>query len=775
MEEEKYLSSSTADLARAIEEGQATVDAVTVAKNAQSLAGFRARFGPEVLRGLNGEQLLKTMHGREDDESRCLCYWLEFKNDEEFPGHRFGGIAGGSALKFGVFQRTADAMWISGSPQKLAVLSLDQAVAIAERQRDELVAGSKVLDALATGDVSDQTYSQLQAEMLSAAPELADDGWAHKYWFLCHPDKLDTFHSPRYQRFYLYKMLQLPPDELGIRESASPRFNCAGRFVAAARELSTSVATLAALVAWRSGAFHRYWKVGTTEGGESRWPDMRAEGVVSIGWWEYVQDLTPLLPMSFSEAKGKVSAMLEGLYDTQKVTSRKAGEIINFTHEISENDIVLACEGQTVLGIGRVSGSYRYNDAFRFPHLRPVDWISLERFDLPESEGPQTTVFELGRKANNLLAIEQHLSASGTASTPALIAAVSQTAALAPLDPLSSRVEALLRRKGQLIFYGPPGTGKTYRALQVAEQLAARQAFRRNPVDLTSAQKSEITGARGMVRTCTFHPGWGYEDFVEGLRPKTINGQMGFEATDGIFKRLCTDAAAHPELHFFLVIDEINRSDLPRTLGELMTVIEADKRGREVTLPLTGKQFSIPPNVFLIGTMNTADRSISLLDTALRRRFGFIELMPDSKALADAQVGGLRLGAWLDAVNARIRSTVKRDSRNLQIGHAYLMPSPPLKSVAEFSRVLRDDIIPLLEEYCYEDFAALQKILGSSLVDVEAGRIKEDLFAPQQEEALIQAMQFAEIASLTVDQPITDSALAKESETVDDEDELAQA
>jgi 5-methylcytosine-specific restriction enzyme B len=776
LEEKKYSGSSTEDLAKAIEQGQITVDTVLAAKNAQRLAEFKARFGPEVLLGLNGEQLLRTMHGRQDDESRCLSYWLEFKNDEEFPGHLFGGIGGGSALKFGVFQRTTDAMWISGSPKKLVVLSLDQAITIAERQRDELVAGSQVLARLAIGDFSDATYSQLQSDMLAAAPDLADDGWAHKYWFLCHPEKLDTFHSPRYQRFYLYKMLQLPPDELGTRDSSAPRFNCAGRFVAAAHELSIPVASLAALVASRSGAFHRYWKVGTTEGdtGESRWQEMQKGGFVSIGWPEHVQDLTPLLGAPFSEAKSKVADMLANLYDAGNVKTRKSGEIVNFSHEISENDIVLACEGQTVVGVGKVSGAYRYDETLRFPHLRPVQWLSLERWDLPEAEGPRTTVFELGRKAANLLAIEQHLSASKGTSAPVFSAAMTRDSSLALLDPLSLRVEALLRRKGQLIFYGPPGTGKTYRALLVAEELAARQAFRRTPADLTPAQKNEITGADGLVRTCTFHPGWGYEDFVEGLRPKTINGQMIFEAKDGIFKRLCTDAAARPERHFFLVVDEINRSDLPRTLGELMTVLEADKRGREVILPLSGTLFSIPPNVFLIGTMNTADRSISLLDTALRRRFGFIELMPDSKALVDAQVGGLRLGAWLDAVNSRIRNTLKRDARNLQVGHAYLMPSPPLKSVAEFSRVLRDDIIPLLEEYCYEDFAALQKILGSSLVDIEEGRINEGLFAPQQEESLIQAMQFPEIASLTVDQPITDSALAKESETVDDEDELEQ-
>ena len=153
---------------------------------------------------------------------------------------------------------------------------------------------------------------------------------------------------------------------------------------------------------------------------------------------------------------------------------------------------------------------------------------------------------------------------------------------------------------------------------------------RKSFADLTQPERKIVAGGDGLVRVCTFHPGWGYEDFIEGLRPATINGQMVFEPRDGIFKRLCPDAAKQPNRHFFLVVDEINRGDLPRIFGELITTIEYDKRDRQIKLPVTGSSFAVPQNVFLIGTMNTADRSISLMDTALRRRFGFVELMPDS-------------------------------------------------------------------------------------------------------------------------------------------------
>lgn len=160
--------------------------------------------------------------------------------------------------------------------------------------------------------------------------------------------------------------------------------------------------------------------------------------------------------------------------------------------------------------------------------------------------------------------------------------------------------------------------------------------------------------------------------------------------------------------------------------------------------------------------MNTADRSISLMDTALRRRFGFVELMPDSTLLAGRKAGGLLLGSWLDALNTRLRRHLKRDARNLQIGHAYLMPPQPITSVAEFARVLRDDIIPLLEEYCYDDFGALRDILGGELVDAEAGRIREEIFGANREEDLIQAVSFEEMQPLVLDQEPADSTLRGE-------------
>ncbi len=333
----------------------------------------------------------------------------------------------------------------------------------------------------------------------------------------------------------------MPPDQIGILDGNAPRFVCAGRFVAAARGLGVPVATLGRALNQRDGAFHAYWRVGTTSGltGESHWAAMRAGGFVSVGWKERVPDLSEALALDKAVARSRIRDWLLPQYaDKSAVASRKAGEILNFAGEIAEMDLVLACDGQKVLGVGRVMGPYEYDPDLAFPHKRPVDWLLLEPWQTPEPEGLRTTVFGLGRSASNLLDLErrlfdkQHAPRGPERRVPPHT--VTPPTALPALDAVAARIESILRRKGQVVLYGPPGTGKTFRALGVARDLAARHAFRRSFATLSEPERQAIDGPDGTVRLCTFHPGYGYEDFMEGLRPRTVNGQMVFEPRAGI-------------------------------------------------------------------------------------------------------------------------------------------------------------------------------------------------------------------------------------------------
>ncbi len=310
-------------------------------------------------------------------------------------------------------------------------------------------------------------------------------------------------------------------------------------------------------------------------------------------------------------------------------------------------------------------------------------------------------------------------------------------------------------------------------ARQTAFDLAALCMFGRPFGGLSPDERNAVQGtadAAGLVRCCTFHPAYGYEDFIEGFRPQEgASGELVFKRSPGLFKTLCNDARGSSQ-KFFLLVDEINRGDIPRIFGELITLLERDKRGVELTLPLSGERFSVPPNVYVLGTMNTADRSIALLDTALRRRFGFVELMPDVSVLGSASAGGsVPLGPWLAALNERLRAHLGRDARNLQIGHAYLLENQrPITEFSRFVRVLAEDLVPLLGEYCYEDYGALGRILGPGLVDEAHQRIREELFAPARRAELVQAL--LEPAPEIVTMPDAAGASEEPDETAEGDD-----
>ena len=230
--------------------------------------------------------------------------------------------------------------------------------------------------------------------------------------------------------------------------------------------------------------------------------------------------------------------------------------------------------------------------------------------------------------------------------------------------------------------------------------------------DSTIIQK--IGPYRRHLTRITFHPSYTYEDFVEGFRPQaTARGQLELALTDGVFKDLCSAAAASPGERFVLLIDEINRGNIPKVFGELITLIEKDKRGLSVKLPQSGDDLAVPPNLIIIGTMNTADRSIHLLDSALRRRFAFIELLPDSQVLTGASAGALALDLFLDNLNEEIR---RRLGREQQIGHALFYVDGAIVATAEgFAAAFRHELLPLLQEYFYENYVALADLLGDAL------------------------------------------------------------
>lgn len=549
-----------------------------------------------------------------------------------------------------------------------------------------------------------------------------------------------------------------------------------------------------------------YWRIGTTDNtGAGFWNEMKAENKVSIGWAE-------LGDLREADVRNKKSIFDllndEGFYgEDNRVRSTKAGEIFNFYERMQHGDIVLAQKGDTVLGIGRVTGDYLYNDDSDFPHQRSVDWLRFtEASGWQNTIGRLTTVYPI-KDENVINLIEQILH-----NPPENMNAISDSQENAIHSPLNQ------------ILYGPPGTGKTYhsinRALEIIDDADVKTVDwnDRQAVKKIFDQKIES----GQIAFITFHQSISYEDFIEGIKPDAnARNEVTYSVKPGLFKTIATAARnnwldtstgrkgtlsfedaftqlkneweLNPEIKFplktpgydyqildftetsirfkkssggtghtlsintlndyfynrrtinptgvgiyypsileklksyqpsvpvdttkknyVMIIDEINRGNVSRIFGELITLIEEDKRlgcdeALEAGLPYSHDRFGVPPNLFIIGTMNTADRSVEALDTALRRRFSFEE-MPPEPGLIEAVIADINLKQLLITLNTRIEKLLDKDH---QIGHSYFMT---VNSMDQLQVAFYHKIIPLLQEYFFGAYDKIGLVLGDGFV-----------------------------------------------------------
>lgn len=444
------------------------------------------------------------------------------------------------------------------------------------------------------------------------------------------------------------------------------------------------------------------WKVAPGRNAKF-WNECRDSGSICIGW---------LGDKDFRDYQSRA----EIRKDLVKKDGGKGGgssSIWAFTHLMNPGDLVVANNGLSrIVGIGRVTSDYipptdpqNPSPIEKYKHARKVEWLVTQELLLSEELFTQPTVTRI--RADQWDRIRKEYLAKYPDLKPAFdqLARGKQDPEPVIPPPDSTVVQKLLaatRRTRNVVLCGPPGTGKTWAVQQFARRFDPAR-----------------------VRFVTFHQSYAYEEFVEGLRPRvTGNHQLEYAVLPGVFRKACEQAGDDPEHDHLLVIDEMNRANVAKVFGELITLIEDDKRAGaanalSVTLPYSGKPFSVPKNLILLGTMNTADRSIALLDHALRRRFVFVEVPPEPDLLGT--VNGVDLAAVLRELNRRVTKHLDRDHR---IGHSYLHG---VADVSELHFAWYNRVVPLLREYLHGEPGRLREVLGGAFVTA-AGDAEADTF-----------------------------------------------
>ena len=351
-------------------------------------------------------------------------------------------------------------------------------------------------------------------------------------------------------------------------------------------------------------------------------------------------------------------------------------------------DYVIINDGQSdILGSCVIRGDYKYDETKPCPHTRKVEYLSTETKEIPKQDWGTTTSKKLDgwKEFNDII--------SGVSTTKTGETGLLPTQARKKLSEETyfnedsiTEIENELNEQHQIIFEGPPGTSKTYFAIKFAKY------FTENKED--------------HVEIIQFHPSYNYEDFVEGIRPKIDKKRevKGYEIKDGILKRLAT-RARYDDSKFVLIIDEINRGKISRIFGELIYLLEY--RNEEIRLTYSSdKKFQLPKNLYIIGTMNTADRSIALMDFALRRRFAFFGFKADSEILSKWLNGKgtstkvtEKVVSLMDDINDAIAES--SIGEECQIGQSYFMKENLDKN--KLQKIFEHKILPLLKEYYFAD------------------------------------------------------------------------
>ena len=606
----------------------------------------------------------------------------------------FGSIAGGAAYKFGLFFHKKTQSWTCGSPAKPVKLTENEAIQKAEEIRNDLVAGAEIISSFgplnSTADY-EQLYKQL--EHISGINTV----WRMKYYQMLFPILFAPFYGQDIQLDVLHFLNQTPSEIPFIRMGQialfSKKCNIPGIVFGHIWGRSTnhnnkSNDSETNTLSDKKHKLH-YWMYTVFD--DTSWMECQQKEIMVLG----MDDIG-----DYSQYDSKESLRQELISTYDNSTSRKNQALMawNFANKLAINDVIFAKRSNTLVGKGIVTGDYIFDDSRQeYKNIRTVKWLQIGEWEHPGKS--------VAKRLTDITPYTDYIEKLITIFTPDELDDVdtqpevdypeySSADFLSDVYMSEQDYETLvnvLKMKKNIILQGAPGVGKTFTAKRLAYSIIGAK----NP---------------DRVQMIQFHQSYSYEDFIEGYRPT----ENGFTIKKGSFYKFCKLAEDDDENDYFFIIDEINRGNLSKIFGELFMLIEKDKRGIELQLLYSDENFSVPANVYIIGMMNTADRSLAMLDYALRRRFSFFTMKPGFNTSGfQTYQDSLKSDAFnkLIACVKQLNSKIAEDislGEGFCIGHSYFCGlTPEAANTQTLSSIVEYELIPLLKEYWFDEPAKI--------------------------------------------------------------------
>ncbi|MFR4398540.1 MAG: AAA family ATPase [Anaerobutyricum soehngenii] len=648
---------------------------------------FINHFGIEHLKSLSGKELLTSLFYNDKGNKLNLCYVLEMDKDMR---EIFGSIAGGAAYKFGLFFHKKTQSWTCGSPAKPVKLTENEAIQKAEEIRNDLVAGAEIISSFgplnSTADY-EQLYKQL--EHISGINTV----WRMKYYQMLFPILFAPFYGQDIQLDVLHFLNQTPSEIPFIRMGQialfSKKCNIPGIVFGHIWGRSTnhnnkSNDSETNTLSDKKHKLH-YWMYTVFD--DTSWMECQQKEIMVLG----MDDIG-----DYSQYDSKESLRQELISTYDNSTSRKNQALMawNFANKLAINDVIFAKRSNTLVGKGIVTGDYIFDDSRQeYKNIRTVKWLQIGEWEHPGKS--------VAKRLTDITPYTDYIEKLITIFTPDELDDVDTQPEVDYPEYFSAdflsdvymseqdyeTLVNVLKMKKNIILQGAPGVGKTFTAKRLAYSIIGAK----NP---------------DRVQMIQFHQSYSYEDFIEGYRPT----ENGFTIKKGSFYKFCKLAEDDDENDYFFIIDEINRGNLSKIFGELFMLIEKDKRGIELQLLYSDENFSVPPNVYIIGMMNTADRSLAMLDYALRRRFSFFTMKPGFNTIGfQTYQDSLKSDAFnkliscIKQLNSKIAADISL-GEGFCIGHSYFCGlTAKTATVQTLTSIIEYELIPLLKEYWFDE------------------------------------------------------------------------